>query len=115
MVEYKASDLDRIFAALGDPIRRDLLRRLCIAPATVSELAAPQAVSLNAVSKHLKVLEKAGLIRRQIKGRVHHVYLNAGPLAVAEEWVNQYRQFWNAQLDSLEDWLQQDTERKDHE
>ena len=115
MVEQKASDLDRIFAALGDPTRRDLLRRLCVAPATVSELAAPHAVSLNAVSKHLKVLEKAGLIRRQIKGRVHHVYLNAGPLAAAEEWVNQYRQFWNAQLNSLEDWLQQDTERQDHE
>jgi DNA-binding transcriptional ArsR family regulator len=62
-------------------------------------------MSLNAVSKHLKVLERAGLIRREIEGRVHHVYLNPGPLEEAERWVNHYRQYWEARLDSLESWL----------
>jgi DNA-binding transcriptional ArsR family regulator len=115
MVEHNTSDLDRVFAALSDPTRRDLVRRLCISPATVSELAQPIDMSLNAVSKHLKVLEKAGLVRREVQGRVHHLYLNPAPLAAAESWVNQYRQFWDARLDSLEAWLTRDTERKTHE
>lgn len=105
MVESSENLLDRVFAALGDPTRRALMRRLCIGPASVTELAAPLDMSLNAVSKHLKVLEQAGLVRREIDGRVHHVYLNAAPLQEAERWVNQYRQFWEARLDSLEDWL----------
>lgn len=105
MVEYSADVLDQVFAALSDPTRRSLLSRLCLGPASVTELAAPVDMSLNAVSKHLKVLEQAGLVRREIDGRLHHVYLNAEPLEEAERWVNQYRQFWEAQLDSLESWL----------
>ncbi len=115
MVEQNKHNLDRVFASLSDPTRRLLLRRLCIGPATVSELAAPLDMSLNAVSKHLKVLELAGLIRRDVVGRVHHITLNAAPLAEAEAWVNQYRQFWDAHLDSLEDWLKLDNERKNDE
>lgn len=115
MVEYDSQNLDRVFASLGDPTRRLLMRRLCVGPATVSELAAPLEMSLNAVSKHLKVLEQAGLIQRTVKGRVHHISLNAAPLEEAERWVNQYRQFWDARLDSLDNWLQLDTERKNNE
>ena len=111
MVEQKTSELDRIFAALSDETRRGLLRRLCIGPATVTELAAPVDMSLNAVSKHLKVLEKAGLIRREVEGRVHHVFLNAAPLEEAERWVNHYRQFWDSRLDSLAAWLSRENER----
>ena len=91
------------------------MRRLSIGPATVTELAAPMEMSLNAVSKHLKVLEQAGLIRREIEGRVHHVYLNAAPLEEAERWVNHYRQYWDARLESLEAWLLREKERKDNE
>ena len=115
MVEYNTPDLDRVFAALSDPTRRLLMRRLCVGPATVSDLAAPLEMSLNAVSKHLKVLEQAGLIQRTIKGRVHHISLNAAPLAEAERWVSQYRQFWDPRLDSLEDWLKLDNETKNNE
>ena len=115
MVECNPHDLDRVFAALSDPTRRLLMRRLCVGPATVSDLAAPLEMSLNAVSKHLKVLEQAGLIQRTIKGRVHHISLNAAPLAEAERWVSQYRQFWDPRLDSLEDWLKLDNERKNNE
>jgi DNA-binding transcriptional ArsR family regulator len=111
MVELQNTDLDQVFSALGDPTRRSLLRRLCQGPASVTELAAPLAMSLNAVSKHLKVLERAGLIRREIEGRVHHVYLNAGPLVEAERWVNHYRQFWDARLDSLGSWLERNEGR----
>ena len=110
MVDQKDNKLDRVFSALGDPTRRLLLRRLCQGPASVTELAAPLDMSLNAVSKHLKVLEKAGLIRREIEGRVHHVYLNAAPLEEAEKWVNHYRQFWDARLDSLGAWLERNEE-----
>jgi DNA-binding transcriptional ArsR family regulator len=105
MVEYSADVLDRVFAALSDPTRRSILHRLCLGPASVTELAAPVDMSLNAVSKHLKALEQAGLVRREIEGRVHHLYLNADPLQEAERWVNHYRQYWEARLDSLEDWL----------
>jgi DNA-binding transcriptional ArsR family regulator len=115
MVEHNTNELDRVFSALGDPTRRTLLRRLCVGPASVSELAAPLEMSLNAVSKHLKVLEKAGLVRREIHGRVHHVYLNAGPLEKAEKWVNHYRQFWDARLASLASWLEREDERNRNE
>ena len=86
MVEYQSDALDRVFAALGDPTRRALMRRLSIGPASVTELAAPLDMSLNAVSKHLKVLEGAELIRREVEGRVHHIYLNPAPLEAAERW-----------------------------
>jgi len=112
MVDHIDQSLDRVFAALGDPTRREIVRRLSIGPASVTEVAAPFEMSLNAISKHLKVLEQAGLIRREIEGRVHHLYLNAEPLEEAERWVNHYRQFWDARLDSLEDWIVRQNERK---
>jgi DNA-binding transcriptional ArsR family regulator len=101
MVEYAAA-LNDVFAALGDPTRRAILRRLRTAPATVTEVAAPFDVSLNAVSKHLKVLERAGLITRERAGREHRLSLDARPLADAARWLVDYQAFWEKRLDRLE-------------
>jgi DNA-binding transcriptional ArsR family regulator len=101
MVEY----LNATFAALADPTRRDILARLALSDATVGDLAAPYDMSLNATSKHLRVLENAGLVTRRVEGRVHHISLNAGPLRTASEWLDIYRAFWENRLDALEHFL----------
>ena len=90
--------LDRVFQALSDRTRRSLLARLAAGPARVTELAAPYDVSLNAISKHLKVLEGAGLIAREIDGRVHTCALDARTLHTADEWLGFYRGFWTDTL-----------------
>ena len=105
MVEYSDEPLNSVFAALADPTRRTIVRRLSQGPATVTEIARPIDMSLNGVSKHLLVLERAGLLRREISGREHHCYLSAAPLSDAAAWVDRYRRFWELRLDSLEDWL----------
>jgi DNA-binding transcriptional ArsR family regulator len=97
--------LDAIFGALSDRTRRELLRRLAGGSATVSELARPFQMSLPAVSKHLRVLERAGLVRRQVEGRSHHCWLMSEPLADAESWIAHYRRFWEETLDSFSDHL----------
>lgn len=99
------ASLDRTFAALADPTRRALLCQLRAGAATVSELAAPFGVSLAAISKHLRVLEGAGLLRREVKGREHHCSLDATPLAAAADYAAEYVQFWEGRLDSLEAYL----------
>jgi DNA-binding transcriptional ArsR family regulator len=91
-----------VFYALGDPTRRAILSRLRKAPATVTEVAEPFDVSLNAVSKHLKVLERAGLIARRRVGREHHLSLNAAPLGRAARWLIDYQAFWESKLDRLD-------------
>ena len=101
MVEY----LDQTFAALADATRRDILSRLALGEATVSEIAEPYEMSLNAVSKHLIVLERAGLISRNVDGRTHRITLNSGPLRDSSEWLEQYRGFWEQRLDALEQFL----------
>jgi DNA-binding transcriptional ArsR family regulator len=101
MVEYPTG-LDSVFYALGDPTRRAILSRLRKAPATVTEVAEPFDVSLNAVSKHLKVLERAGLIARRRVGREHHLSLNAAPLGRAARWLIDYQAFWESKLDRLD-------------
>lgn len=103
MVEYREQDLDGTFAALAHPTRRDLVLRLGQGAATVSELAEPYDVSLAAVSKHIQVLEKAGLARREVHGRVHTISLNAGPLRSAADWLAYQREFWVDSLDALAD------------
>ncbi|WP_176082656.1 metalloregulator ArsR/SmtB family transcription factor [Martelella sp. HB161492] len=105
MVEYDAQKLDLVFHALGDATRRQMLARLAGGGQTVSELAAPFAMSLAAASKHIIALERAGLIRREVKGRVHHCRLEPGPLASAAEWLSHYEAFWMHRLDRLEDLL----------
>lgn len=108
----KASDderLDRIFRALGDRTRRQMLFRLAEGPATVGELAGPFDISLPAVGKHLRVLEHAGLVNREIEGRIHRCSLSALPLHDAEQWLGQYRRFWQETLDALAHHLQKDS------
>ena len=93
--------LDRIFRALGDRTRRRLLNRLARKPARITELAAPFAMSLPAVSRHIRVLESAGLVRREVDGRVHHCSLSPAPLKTAEAWLKHYRAFWQEKLGAL--------------
>jgi DNA-binding transcriptional ArsR family regulator len=107
MVEQRAEHLDSIFHALADPTRRDMLRRLSLQERTVSELAAPFEMSLAAASKHVKVLEQAGLIRRTVRGRTHVCRLAPEALADAHEWLRFYERFWNERLDALERELRQ--------
>jgi DNA-binding transcriptional ArsR family regulator len=93
--------LDRVFRALGDRTRRRLLATLARRPMMVTELAAPFAMSLPAVSRHIRVLETAGLVSRTVDGRVHQCSLDAAPLKSAEAWLGYYRQFWEGSLESL--------------
>jgi DNA-binding transcriptional ArsR family regulator len=93
--------LDDIFHALSNRTRRALLGQLAAGPARVNELAAPHGMSVNAVSKHLFVLERAGLIRRARRGHVQSCVLDAAPMASAEEWILGYRRFWSGKIDRL--------------
>ena len=108
MVELLAPQLDRVFHALGDATRRQMLRELVNGERTVGQLAEPHAMSLAAASKHIKVLESAGLIRREVRGRTHWCQLAPGPLASAYEWLSFYEQFWTDRLDALEQLLHAD-------
>jgi DNA-binding transcriptional ArsR family regulator len=106
MVEYGDEQLDAVFAALSHPVRRGILDLLRPAPTKVTELAAPFPMSLAAVSKHIRVLEEAGLVRRNVRGREHQLALEALPLAKGELWLDTYRRFWESRLDLLEARLQ---------
>ena len=106
MVKYSSKRLDRTFSALADPTRRGILAHLAGGDQRVTELARPHAMSLPAISKHLRVLEKAGLLRRRRHGRVHHIRLEAKPLHQAAQWVEEYRKFWDSSLDRLAAYLE---------
>ena len=106
MVKYSPTSLNRIFAALADPTRRRILAHLARGDRCVTDLARPHAMSLPAVSKHLRVLEKAGLLRRRRYGRVHQLKLEAKPMQQAAEWVEEYRKFWEGSLDRLAAYLE---------
>jgi DNA-binding transcriptional ArsR family regulator len=97
--------MDSVFHALGDATRRQMLRDLASGERTVGELAGPFAMSLAAASKHIKVLEGAGLIRREVRGRRHVCRLDPAPLASAHEWLGFYERFWTSRLDLLEQLL----------
>jgi DNA-binding transcriptional ArsR family regulator len=105
MVELQTPQMNSVFHALGDATRRQMLRDLARGERTVSELAEPFAMSLAAASKHIKVLEGAGLIRREVRGRAHFCRLEPGPLASAHEWLGFYERFWTSRLDLLEQLL----------
>jgi DNA-binding transcriptional ArsR family regulator len=107
MVKYTTGPLDRTFAALADPTRRSILTSLAEGERCVTDLAKPHQMSLPAVSKHLRVLEKAGLIRRHRDGRVHRLKLDAAPMQGAQQWIEEYRQFWEESLDRLEEYLKE--------
>jgi DNA-binding transcriptional ArsR family regulator len=107
MVELIPSQLDNVFHALGDATRRQMLREMASGEHTVSELAAPFQMSLAAASKHIKVLEAAGLLRREVRGRQHVCSLGHEPLASAFDWLKTYEIFWTQRLDALEQLLLQ--------
>jgi DNA-binding transcriptional ArsR family regulator len=112
MVELEAPQLDTVFHALGDATRRRMLRELAGGERTVGQLAAPFSISLQAASKHIKALEKAGLVRREVRGRTHLCRLDPGPLASAHQWLNFYERFWTDRLDALERLLRQEGAHK---
>jgi DNA-binding transcriptional ArsR family regulator len=111
MVKYPSRMLNRTFAALADPTRRRILAHLARGDKCVTHLARPHAMSLPAVSKHLRVLEKAGLLRRRRYGRVHEMQLEAKPLKQAAQWVEEYRKFWEGSLDRLAEYLEKTHKR----
>ncbi len=105
MVKDCETRLDATFAALADPTRRAILYRLRGQSLRVMEVAEPLPISLAATSKHIKVLERAGLITRTVRGRDHWLSLNAGPLANAAEWISSQQRFWEANLSVLSSYL----------
>jgi DNA-binding transcriptional ArsR family regulator len=98
-------ELDRVFSALADPVRRAILGRLDGEELLVSELAKPFDISLQAISKHIRVLAKAGLVVQERTGRVSRCRLDAGPIYQAAVWINRYSKYWQAQFDTLAVWL----------
>jgi len=102
MGEHGADVLDRVFSAVSDPTRREILARLANSDARVTDLARGFPISLNSTSKHIRVLEDAGLVRRSVRGREHILTLDAAPLAEAAGWIARYQAFWSEQLASLD-------------
>jgi len=114
MVKYMNDNLDATFSALSDPTRRAILARLAKGEAQVTELAEPFGISLPAVSKHLKVLEKAQLITRHKDGRIHRFTVNPKPIGSAKSWIETYQDFWEQQMDSLAAYLEKTTQKEKH-
>lgn len=106
MVEQNAGRLDGTFHALAHPIRRAVIARLADRDASITEIASWFDISLNGVSKHVKVLEQAGLLTRTVAGRTHYIALQPARLAEANEWIAHYRHFWERRLDALESLLE---------
>lgn len=113
MVNYSPAQLDIIFSALSDSTRRAMLHRLSEGEMSVMELAVPFKMSKPAITKHLKVLEKAGLLRRQIVGRVHRCRLVPQPLSEAAQWITFYEKFWVAKFDALDKYLSGTSKQKE--
>ncbi len=114
MVNDASEPLDTIFLALAHPVRRAILARLTHGEASGTELARPFAISVPAISKHLRVLEHAELILHRKDGRTHHFRLAARPLSEAAAWLEPYRHFWDAQFDSLDSYLQATAHEEHH-
>ena len=102
MGEHQSPRLDAVFRAVADPTRRAILARLATADARVTDLADDFPISLNSTSKHIRTLERAGLVRRTVTGRDHVLSLDAGPLAEAAGWIDHYRRFWEDRLAALD-------------
>jgi DNA-binding transcriptional ArsR family regulator len=107
MVKCSQRLLNRTFGALADPTRRRILEHLAHGDRCVTDLARPYSMSLPAVSKHLRVLEKAGLIHRRRDGRVHRLKLEAAPMQQAQKWIEEYRRFWEESFDRLDEYLKE--------
>lgn len=112
----QAGRLNATFAALADPTRRAIIERLSHGEARVTDLAAPFAISLNAVSKHIKALEDVGLVRRRVAGRDHFLAFDSGPLEGVDDWIAKARVFWNSRLDEMQRFLREpeDTDESKH-
>ena len=110
MVDITSGRLDAVFHALADPTRREMLHNLARQPQKVGDLAAPFDISLAAASKHIKVLERAGLLRRTVQGRSHLCLLEARPMHAGMEWMRHYERFWQERLDVLEALLHADSQ-----
>ena len=115
MVKCKSKLLSRTFAALADPTRRRILEQLAGGDRCVTNLARPYRMSMPAVSKHLRVLESAGLVRRKRDGRRHCLKLEAQPMQQAQAWIEEYRKFWEASFDRLDEYLKQLQAGEKHE
>ena len=105
MVNHYPAQLNSVFSALADPTRRTILTQLTHGSCAITKLKTAHKMSLPGVMKHIRVLEEAGLVKRQKKGRVVHCHLAAEPLKDAATWIDEYRQFWDQRLDSLADYL----------
>src|SRR5579875_3249113 len=101
-------EFDAVLSAISDPTRRAILERLARGPARITDLAKPFPISLPAVSKHLKVLETAGLLTRVRHGREHTLYLRADPLRRVASWARQYERFWTERVDHLQEFFEED-------
>lgn len=101
----RAQALDDVFHALADATRRSMVQRLSRGPATIGELGEPFAITKPAVTKHVKVLERAGLLRRAVEGRIHRCEIDPRPLDRANRWVERVRAFWESRFDDLADYL----------
>ena len=112
MVKYRTDSLDATFAALADPTRRAILARLSRGESSVSELAQPFDVSLPAISRHLRVLEHAGLLERHKRGRVRHCRVDPRRMKEAAEWIARYQRFWESQFDALAKYLNETKEKE---
>jgi DNA-binding transcriptional ArsR family regulator len=97
----RSSDLDLVFRALGDPTRRTMLQRLARGEQTVGELAAPYRMSLAAASKHIRALERAGLVKRTVRGRIHYCRIDPRPLERADAWLRHYERLWDTRIERL--------------
>ena len=113
MVKRLSDTLDHVFSALADPTRRAILERLARGTSSVTELAEPHDMSLPAVSKHLRILEEAGLISRTRDGRVHRMQISSKPMKDALAWLEGYRKFWEERFDSLEEILKNPKNKKE--
>jgi DNA-binding transcriptional ArsR family regulator len=97
--------MDRVLGAIADPTRRAILARLARSEARITEVASAFPISLNSVSKHVRKLEQAGLLRRDVRGRDHVLSLNAAPLAEAADWIAHYQRFWEQRLEALDEFV----------
>ena len=111
MVKQLSATLDSTFSALADPTRRRIIESLSRQEMRVTDLAEPFAMSLPAVSKHLRVLETAGLLKRRRRGREHRLELNPAPIRRASDWIDHYRKFWEGSLDSLAAYLENEPKK----
>lgn len=113
MVKYNSHTLDKTFSALSNPIRRTIVEKLADGESTVSQLAEPFDVSLPAISKHLRILEDAGLLARTKDGRIYRCSLRGTPIQQAADWLERYRMFWERKFDALDTHLKKSTKKRE--